>query len=46
MAIEHFQAKWTPGRVKKMRENKKLEPRFDSIKSGNALTAMITLEFV
>jgi cytochrome c peroxidase len=36
-ALEHFQAKWTPVRVKKMRENKNLEPRFDSIKSGNAL---------
>jgi hypothetical protein len=32
--LEHFQAKWTPVRVKKMRKNKNLEARFDSIKSG------------
>jgi hypothetical protein len=37
LTLEHFQAKWTPVRVKKIRENKNLEPRFDSIKSGNAL---------
>jgi hypothetical protein len=32
--LEHFQAKWTPVRMKKLRQNKDLEPRFDSIKSG------------
>jgi D-lactate dehydrogenase len=37
---EQFQAKWIPVRVKKMRKNKNLEHRFDSIKSGNALAAM------
>jgi hypothetical protein len=30
-ALEHFQAKWTPVRVKKMRRNKNIEPRSDSI---------------
>jgi hypothetical protein len=38
-ALEHFQAKWTPVRVKKMRKNKNLEPRFDSIKSEKALAS-------
>jgi hypothetical protein len=32
--VEHFRAKWEPVRVKKMRQNKKLEPGFDSIKTG------------
>jgi hypothetical protein len=32
--LEHFQAKWTPVRVKKMRRNKDLEPRSDSIGTG------------
>jgi hypothetical protein len=36
-SLEHFQAKWTPVRVKRMRKNKNLEPQFDSIKSGNTL---------
>jgi len=27
--LERFQAKWTPVRVKKTRQNKKLEPRSD-----------------
>jgi hypothetical protein len=35
--IEHFQAKWTPVRVKKMRENKKLEPFHVSMKHEKAL---------
>src|ERR1700755_372687 len=34
---ERFQAKWVPVRVKKTRQNKKLEPRFDSIETGKAL---------
>jgi hypothetical protein len=34
-ALEHFQAKWMPIRVKKMRENKNLVSRFDFIKSGH-----------
>jgi hypothetical protein len=34
---EHFQAKWTPVRVKKMRENKNLEHFHVSMKRENAL---------
>jgi hypothetical protein len=30
--LERFRAKWAPVRVKKTRQNKKLEPGFDSIK--------------
>ena len=36
-AVEHFQAKWTPVRVKKMRQYKGLEPRSDSIGTEKAL---------
>jgi cystathionine beta-lyase len=36
-ALEHFRAKWTPVRVKKMRQNKNLEPRSDSIGTETAL---------
>jgi hypothetical protein len=32
--VRAFQAKQPPVRVKKMRENKNLDPRFDSTKSG------------
>ncbi len=35
--LEHFQAKWTPVRVKKMRQYKDLEPRSDSIGTEMAL---------
>ena len=35
--LEHFRAKWTPVRVKKMRPNKNLERFRDSVKFGNAL---------
>src|SRR3954452_3352117 len=35
--IERFQAKWTPVRVKKTRQIKNLEPRFDSIETEKAL---------
>jgi hypothetical protein len=38
-ALERFQAKWTPVRVKKTRQNKRLEPRFDSIGTQKALVA-------
>jgi hypothetical protein len=34
----HFQAKWIPVRVKKMRSNNELERRSDAIGSENALT--------
>ena len=34
---ERFQAKWKPVRVKKTRQTKNLEPRFDSIKAEKAL---------
>jgi hypothetical protein len=36
-APERFQAKWKPVRVKKMRQIKNLEPRFDSIETEKAL---------
>jgi hypothetical protein len=32
--LERFQAKWKPVRVKKTRQIKNLEPRFDSIEAG------------
>jgi hypothetical protein len=35
--IERFQAKWKPVRVKKTRQIKNLEPRFDSIEAEKAL---------
>src|SRR5450432_1371264 len=35
--IERFRAKWEPVRVKKTRQNKNLEPRFDSIETEKAL---------
>jgi hypothetical protein len=34
---ERFQAKWQPVRVKKTRQDKNLEPRFDSIETEKAL---------
>jgi hypothetical protein len=37
--LEHFRAKWTPVRVKKMRQNKNIEPRSDSIGTEKALDA-------
>src|SRR5450631_141139 len=36
-SLEHFQAKWTPVRVKKLRSNKDLETFSDSMGSENAL---------
>src|SRR5216684_960304 len=36
---ERFQAKWKPVRVKKTRQIKNLEPRFDSIETEEALAA-------
>jgi hypothetical protein len=36
-APERFRAKWTPVRVKKTRQIKNLEPRFDSIEAKKAL---------
>jgi murein L,D-transpeptidase YafK len=36
-AIERFQAKWVPVRVKKTRQNKNREPRSDSIGTNKAL---------
>jgi hypothetical protein len=35
--LERFQAKWKPVRVKKTRQIKYLEPRFDSIEAERAL---------
>ena len=37
--LEHFPAKWIPVRVAKMRPNKGLEPRSDSIGTEKALSA-------
>ncbi len=42
-ALEHFRAKWTPVRVKKMRPNKDLERFRDSFKFGNALALATAL---
>src|ERR1019366_2463378 len=39
IGIERFQAKWKPVRVKKTRQIKNLEPRFDSIETEKALAA-------
>ncbi len=38
-ALERFPAKWIPVRVKKTRQNKKLELRSDSIRNGNGSSA-------
>ena len=37
MLVERFRAKWSPVRVKKTRQIKNLEPRFDSIETEKAL---------
>jgi hypothetical protein len=37
LQVERFQAKWRPVRVKKTRQIKNLEPRFDSIETEKAL---------
>src|SRR5258708_6750961 len=37
--LERFQTKWRPVRVKKTRQIKNLEPRFDSIETEKALAA-------
>ena len=44
-ALEHFQAKWTPVRVKKMRQNKNIEPRSDSIGTDKALPMLLQCLF-
>jgi uncharacterized protein YecT (DUF1311 family) len=36
--LEHFRAKWIPVRVKKMRQNKHLEPLSDSAETESALS--------
>jgi hypothetical protein len=36
-SLERFRAKWTPVRVKKTRQNKKLEPGSDLIRTDQAL---------
>ena len=36
-ALERFRAKWIPVRVRKTRQNKNLEPRFNSIETERAL---------
>ena len=39
--LERFQAKWKPVRVKKTRQIKNLEPRFDSIETEKALALQV-----
>jgi len=39
--LERFQAKWAPVRMKKTRQNKKLEPGSDSIRTDQALAGAI-----
>ena len=41
--LERFRAKWKPVRVKKTRQDKRLEPGFDSIKGGMALAVAMLL---
>ena len=38
--LKRFRAKWRPVRVKKTRQIKNLEPRFDSIETEKALAAL------
>src|SRR5438094_6949748 len=40
--LKRFQAKWIPVRVKKTRQNKRIEPRSDSIGTEKALGAVQT----
>jgi hypothetical protein len=41
MRLERFQAKWIPVRVKKTRQNKKIERVHDSIQSERALAGVL-----
>src|ERR1700722_9959275 len=41
--LERFRAKWTPVRAKKTRQNKRPEPRSDSIRTEKALIVMIAV---
>jgi D-alanyl-lipoteichoic acid acyltransferase DltB (MBOAT superfamily) len=41
--LERFPAKWRPVRVKKTRQNKNPEPRFDSIETEKALAPVVWL---
>jgi hypothetical protein len=41
--LERFRAKWIPVRVKKTRQNKRLEPGSDSIRTGKALVQRIAV---
>jgi hypothetical protein len=43
--LERFRAKWTPVRVKKTRQNKRLEPGSDSIRTDKALVCKPFGEF-
>jgi hypothetical protein len=43
-SLERFQAKWIPVRVKKTRQIKNLEPRFDSIETEKALVVPTVLK--
>jgi hypothetical protein len=45
LPAKRFQAKWRPVRVKKTRQIKNLEPRFDSIETEKALASAANLEF-
>jgi hypothetical protein len=43
VGLEHFPVKWTPVYVAKMRPNKEIEPRSDSIGTEKALGAIAML---
>jgi MarR family transcriptional regulator, temperature-dependent positive regulator of motility len=43
LPLKRFQAKWAPVRVKKTRQIKNLEPRFDSIETEKALGTPVPL---
>jgi hypothetical protein len=44
VVLERFQAKWKPVRVKKTRQIRNLEPRFDSIEAEKALESAATIK--
>jgi hypothetical protein len=44
--LERFRAKWIPVRVKKTRQNKRIEPGSDSIRTDKALEPLLFPKFV
>src|SRR5436190_18824845 len=45
LPLERFRAKWIPVRVKKMRQNKNLEPGSDLIRTDKALDDLACAQF-